>query len=214
MNWLPDRKVLAGGIAGLLAFFITAAAAHYGIALTPDIQSLIVGGVGWLIAYLVPPSTRDIIKRLDDQLVAMAAADPKIPVTVAPSKVNTILSIGKSVAPVLLACFLVLGLSACASVQNSGKDALAQAVAAGENLTPEQKWSIACQSADAAHLLYGAFIAPKQSPETNARELAVYASIEVICANRPDNVAAGLVTLLAAVDAFKREFATNKPVRA
>jgi hypothetical protein len=212
MNYLPDRKVLAGGIAGIVTWGLTIVAARYGVVLTPDMQALIVGGVGWAIAYIVPPSQHDIVKRLNDDLVAIAAADPNIPVT--PGKVETIMTMGRRVAPVLLACFLVLGLSACASVQNSGKDALAQAVAAGEALTPEQKWSIACQSADAAHLLYGAFIAPKQSEAVNARELAVYASIEVICANRPDNVAAGLVTLLAAVDAFKREFATNKPVKA
>lgn len=207
MNYLPDRKVLAGGVAGIITWGLTVLAGRYGIVLTPEMQSLIVGGVGWAMAYLVPPSQHDIIKRLDNDLVAMAAADPKIPVSM--NRVNTIIQTGKNLTPVLLACFLLLGLSACASVKTTSQTALAEAVAAGETLTPDQKWQVVCQSADAAHLLYSAFVAPKQSPEMNAREQAVYASIEVICANRPDNVAAGLVTLLGAVDAYKKQFATK-----
>lgn len=207
MNYLPDRKVLAGGVAGLVTWGLTLIAQHYGIVLTPDIQSFLVGGVGWAIAYLVPPSKHDILKRLDNDLVAMAAQDPNVPVSI--NRVKTLVQTTKNITPLVLACVLVLTLSACASVKTQTQDALAQAVAAGESLTPDQKWQIACQSVDAGHLLYNAFVAPKQSETTNAREAAVYASIQVICANRPDNAAEGLVTLLGAVDAYKKQFSTK-----
>lgn len=80
-KFFPDRKIIAGGTAAILAFFITAAARHYGVELGPDAQTMLVAGIGGLISYIVPPSQRDIIKRLDDNLVKLAQDDPTIPVT-------------------------------------------------------------------------------------------------------------------------------------
>ena len=77
----PDRKVWAGGLAGLVTWGITLVAQHYGVVLPADIVGMLVGAVTTGVAYIVPPSVRDIIKRLDDGLVEMAAEDPNIPVT-------------------------------------------------------------------------------------------------------------------------------------
>lgn len=82
MKYFPDRKVWAGGIAAVLTWFICGAIETYAhVPMTPDMRTMISGLVATAISYVVPPSTRDIIKRLDDGLVAMAADDPSIPVT-------------------------------------------------------------------------------------------------------------------------------------
>jgi len=93
MNWMPDRKIAAGGLAGLAAFAITATAAHFGYDLQPmadaifpppgtvSVLAVLTGGIGALIAYVTPPADKDIVKRLNDRLVAMAQADPNIPVS-------------------------------------------------------------------------------------------------------------------------------------
>ncbi len=82
---LPDRKVWAGGLAGLLTWGVTLAAQHYlGVALPPDLVTMVVGGVTTGVAYLIPPSVKDIVKRLNDGIVQIAADDPNITVTKRP----------------------------------------------------------------------------------------------------------------------------------
>ncbi len=82
MSWLPDRKVWASGLTGVVAWFIVYFAGHYfNLAIPSDVQAQIAGGLGLLVAYIVPPSTRDTITRLNDELVKIAAADPAIPVS-------------------------------------------------------------------------------------------------------------------------------------
>ena len=82
---LPDRKVWAGGLAGLLTWGVTLVAQRYlGVSLPPDLVTMIVGGVTTGVAYLVPPTVRDIVKRLNDGIVQIAADDPNIPVTKRP----------------------------------------------------------------------------------------------------------------------------------
>ena len=82
---MPDRKVWAGGLAGLLTWGVTLVAQRYlGVSLPPDLVTMIVGGVTTGVAYLVPPTVRDIVKRLNDGIVQIAADDPNIPVTKRP----------------------------------------------------------------------------------------------------------------------------------
>lgn len=76
VSWLPDRKVLAGGIAGILAWLLVFIGNKYGMGITPDVQSLLTGAIGWAVAYLVPSSVRDVINHLNDDIVQIAAADP------------------------------------------------------------------------------------------------------------------------------------------
>lgn len=82
---MPDRKVWAGGLAGLLTWGVTLVTQRYlGVSLPPDLVTMIVGGVTTGVAYLVPPTVRDIVKRLNDGIVQIAADDPSIPVTKRP----------------------------------------------------------------------------------------------------------------------------------
>lgn len=81
-NWIPDRKVVAGGLAGIITWAAMLAAGQFlGVHLDPSLQPAIATAVGTLIAYATPPSLRDKIKRLNDEVVAIAADDPTIPVT-------------------------------------------------------------------------------------------------------------------------------------
>ena len=85
MSMWPDRKVWAGGLGGLLTWGITLAAQKYlGIPLPPEVVTMIVGGATTAVSYIVPPTVRDIVKRLNDDIVQVAANDPTIPVTKRP----------------------------------------------------------------------------------------------------------------------------------
>jgi hypothetical protein len=59
-RWFPDRKALAAGLAGLLAFYIT----HI-LHVSPDVAMAIVSAISSVASYLVPPSTRDLVKSAD-----------------------------------------------------------------------------------------------------------------------------------------------------
>lgn len=80
-TYMPDRKVVAGGLAGIITWALMLAAGHFGFALDASLQPAIASAVGTLIAYATPPSQRDVIKRLNDEIVAIAANDPTVPVT-------------------------------------------------------------------------------------------------------------------------------------
>lgn len=208
MKFFPDRKVWAGGIAAVLAWFIIGALEKYGhVTLTPDMRTMITGMVATAISYIVPPTTRDIIKRLDDNLVAIAMADPKIPVTgIPPAAVNTIVTgpgVSAKMMPIILAVTLLVPLAACQSPAPAKPD-ISAAVAAPDSITAEQKWAITCQFADAAYLTYVAFAKPKPGDATAEKVAAGYDAVKVICSARPDNYAAALVTLLGAYSAFQQ----------
>lgn len=80
-HYLPDRKILASGVAGVGAWALMIIAARYGYPLDPGLMPALVALVSTAIGYLVPPSQQDILKRLNDDLVRIAQDDPKIPVS-------------------------------------------------------------------------------------------------------------------------------------
>lgn len=98
--------------------------------------------------------------------------------------------------------FLALAIAGCQTTKPD-TSALQQAVADVQNMTPEQKYAVACNAADGLMLAYRAFIAEKQSPNTNARVEAAYAAVQPFCANKPENYASALVSLMQAFTAFK-----------
>ena len=78
---MPDRKVWAGGLAGVITWALMLGLGYAGYPVPLEMQPLLVSFVGSAIGYLTPPSQYDKIKRLNDHLVAIAAADPTIPVS-------------------------------------------------------------------------------------------------------------------------------------
>jgi hypothetical protein len=83
-SWTPDRKVMAGGVAGLVAWGLMVVAARYGYVVPAEMQPVLSTVVSIAIAYVVPPSQQDILKRLNDQIVAVAENRDDIPVTKPP----------------------------------------------------------------------------------------------------------------------------------
>lgn len=80
-NWVPSRKAISGGFAGIGSFFIIALASYLGYPIPESLQAYIPAGITWLVYYLVPSSQADIVRNLDNQIVAMAVVDPSSPVS-------------------------------------------------------------------------------------------------------------------------------------
>lgn len=80
-NWVPSRKAISGGFAGIGSFFIIALASYLGYPIPESLQAYIPAGITWLVYYLVPASQQDVVRNLDNKIVAMAVADPTSPVS-------------------------------------------------------------------------------------------------------------------------------------
>ena len=103
---------------------------------------------------------------------------------------------------IIIAPVLALALAGC-NTTSTTPSALQTAVQDVKNMTPEQKYAVACNAADGLILAYRAFVAEKQTVSTNARVEAAYAAVQPFCANKPENYASALVSLVQAVNAFK-----------
>lgn len=73
-KWIPDRKYLAGGISGVIAWGLSSFAGLDG-----ELSLQIATAVAAVIAYFVPPSVNDIIKRVDDTIIGLARQSPNSP---------------------------------------------------------------------------------------------------------------------------------------
>ncbi len=62
-KWIPSRKYLAGGIAGVVAFFMAAATG-----MDAETEAAIAGGLWALVGYFVPPTVAEILRRHDDKI--------------------------------------------------------------------------------------------------------------------------------------------------
>lgn len=78
VKYLPDRKVLAGGLASVLAYLIVLALQESGVDIPYDIVAAAVGGAYALVSYLVPTPVRDVLRRGDDfvRQIGEAAGPP------------------------------------------------------------------------------------------------------------------------------------------
>lgn len=79
-SWVPSRKVIASGLAGIVAWAIFTVAAHYNIQLPLD-QTALTGIIMWVVAYVTPPSLQDVLRRLNNDVVKAAQDDPDTPVS-------------------------------------------------------------------------------------------------------------------------------------
>lgn len=75
-KWFPDRKIWASGLAGLIAFAGTTVMNEilkmeiaYDTAL--EITIFIMGAV----AYFIPPTTQDILKRVDEKIIELSGKE-------------------------------------------------------------------------------------------------------------------------------------------
>lgn len=75
-NWIPSRKVLSGGVAGLTAWAILTGLGYFNIPVPLELQVYLPALITSLVSYLVPPAQQDVIRRMDDRLVAIAGHDP------------------------------------------------------------------------------------------------------------------------------------------
>lgn len=76
MKFLPDRKVLAGGVSGVIAFLLSTYAG-----LDPELSGLVSAAAWGLVSYFVPPSVKDIVMRVDNTIIGLAVKDPDSPAT-------------------------------------------------------------------------------------------------------------------------------------
>lgn len=68
MKYLPDRKVLAGGLTTLAIWLLSIAAEWYGIAVSSDALGGAIAVLAPAVAWMIPPSVKDIAARLDTDL--------------------------------------------------------------------------------------------------------------------------------------------------
>jgi hypothetical protein len=81
MNYIPDRKIWAGGLSGIAAWAVLQVLAHYNVTLPnpPFSPEGLAAVIGWIASYLIPPSMQDKVKRLNDDVVNFAKNSPEAP---------------------------------------------------------------------------------------------------------------------------------------
>jgi len=76
-SWIPPQKFLAGGIGGIVTWLIVHLLSVYaGIDVPADLQTYIASGVAALLVYIVPPSQKDVVQHLNDDIIHIAQRDP------------------------------------------------------------------------------------------------------------------------------------------
>ena len=66
-KWIPDRKFLAGGVSGVVAFFASQFAG-----LPAELATSVAGALWALAMYFVPASVEDTVKRVDQTIADLA----------------------------------------------------------------------------------------------------------------------------------------------
>jgi hypothetical protein len=76
-KWIPDRKVWTGGLFAVLAFLAVLALNTWaGTQIPLEAGAFIAIGLAKLLEYVLPPSLWDIVKRIDNDIVEIAAKSP------------------------------------------------------------------------------------------------------------------------------------------
>ena len=65
---LPDRKVLAGGLTGIVIYLTSLALEYFGIAVSSDVLGLVIAVLSPSVSFLIPPAVKDIATRLDSDI--------------------------------------------------------------------------------------------------------------------------------------------------
>lgn len=71
LHWVPERKFLAGGLAGIAAWLVSLVTVRYlGIDVPLEVLGPFIMAAGTSAYYLVPPSAQDVLRRIDGDLKA------------------------------------------------------------------------------------------------------------------------------------------------
>ena len=65
---MPDRKVLAGGITGILIYVVSIGLEYFGVNISSDVLGLLIAVIAPSVSFLIPPAVKDISARLDSDL--------------------------------------------------------------------------------------------------------------------------------------------------
>lgn len=78
--WSLDRPTMYGGLAGLITAAIALAAkTFFGFDIPAEYMTFIPVVIGYLITWFVPPTVQDVIKNVDDKIIAIARASDMSP---------------------------------------------------------------------------------------------------------------------------------------
>ncbi|EKE78446.1 hypothetical protein [Oceanibaculum indicum] len=135
-TWIPDRKFLAAGVAGVVTWLLILIAAAAGVELPAETAAALSGGVMALVFYAVPPSVADVVRRVDDTLKQQFAEEIAGKLPLDPETAAR----GGGSATKLLAAFLLVGGLAFAGPSACGTISLVQAdkAQASHQITAEQ----------------------------------------------------------------------------
>jgi len=75
LTWPPDQKWFAGAIMGAVSWAMVYATDKFGWTIPAEIQSALPWVVSLAAFYLIPPSVYDVVKRVNNTIVAAAARD-------------------------------------------------------------------------------------------------------------------------------------------
>lgn len=67
-KWMPNRKVLAGGLASVVAFFVVLGLGAVGVAVEMETAIALVAAVGPAVSYLIPAPIVEHLEAADEFL--------------------------------------------------------------------------------------------------------------------------------------------------
>ena len=74
---LPSRGQFVGALGAVATYIVVLAASHFGLTLPDYVQLAIPVIVGFVVAYLVPPTAKQVAMGLNDSIVQLAATLPE-----------------------------------------------------------------------------------------------------------------------------------------
>lgn len=81
-KWIPDRKVWAGGVTMVVAWLIVQALNVYlGADVPIEAATLLAFGIGKAVEFLVPQPAKELIAKIDNEIVAAAGQSSESAVT-------------------------------------------------------------------------------------------------------------------------------------
>lgn len=74
-KWIPDRKIVAGGLAGVAAWLVVMGLGEVGVPVSMEAATAIVGVAVTAFGYIVPDSVERVLEKADDILVEFGEED-------------------------------------------------------------------------------------------------------------------------------------------